>query len=132
MYEMSKCTKYYIFQINKKKTITNNNLSWCKINSIAIFNINWEINKVDDKRTLFKVSSPIKIPSMAHSRLEKLLTLPGYSTVLTWFTQIRWIYNCIKICIYYRLTPITALLFGSCCLYKTRYFWWCSVLIYLW
>ena len=40
------------------------------------------LNRVNNTREIFGVSSPIKIQSMPHPGLVKLLTLTGYISVL--------------------------------------------------
>ena len=52
---------------------------------MLIFNLSRALDKVNGEKVLFKVRSPIKTPSMPHSRLGQSITLTGYSNGLVYF-----------------------------------------------
>ena len=53
--------------------------------------------RVNNKRALLEVSPPIEIPSTPRSEIGQFLKLTGYSSIFTYFTWSRSIYNFIKI-----------------------------------
>ena len=71
------------------------------------------LNRVNDKRMISKVRSPIRVHNMPHSGLGKLLTFTGFSSELTYFTCDRSAYNCIKISSLILSYPVIYGLFGD-------------------
>ena len=57
--------------------ITYLNVKW---NIMLIYNCLQALNKVNNRMKLFKVKSPMKVPSTSHSGQGKSLTLNGYSS----------------------------------------------------
>ena len=55
------------------------------------------LNRLNNNRCILKFRSSIKIQSTPRLGLGKIITLTGYSSVLTLFTWSRLVYNCITI-----------------------------------
>ena len=82
---------------NNRPCIVYEHLIWLQITG-CFFKLGLLVlNRVNNDRALFEVSFPTKIQSTPRPGIGKSLTLTGYSSVLSYFTWIRSIYNYIDI-----------------------------------